>query len=272
MDGSKRGARLDPGTVTADRESGEEVTRRAGREAVLLTARPQLTVTAYRLAPGQDGPAPHVHHRHTDAFYMLDGELSFVLGPDRERITVGAGGLVAAPPGVVHTFANQSGAEVSFLNLHAPDGGFADYMRGLRDGDPEASFDTDDPPPDGGRPLSEAIVSRAGEGERLRRANRVSLVKSSLPDLFLAEFELDGAFEGPGVHDHEAEVDCFYVTEGRIELTAGDASHELEPHQLASVPPGMSHTFSHSGSGGARFLNIHAPDAGFAEFIRRVSD
>ena len=37
---------------------------------------------------------------------------------------VPAGGFVAAPPNVAHSFANEGAAEARFLNLHAPDTGF----------------------------------------------------------------------------------------------------------------------------------------------------
>jgi len=38
---------------------------------------------------------PHVHHEHTDAFYVLEGELTFETGREAETITVPAGGFVA---------------------------------------------------------------------------------------------------------------------------------------------------------------------------------
>src|ERR1044072_4288887 len=102
------------GPIPVTHATAEAVTRRHDREAVLLTAQDQLTVTSYRLGPDQRGPAPHVHHRHTDAFYVLHGQPAFVLGPRLERAEVGAGGVVAAPPNVIHTFNNESGAEVRF--------------------------------------------------------------------------------------------------------------------------------------------------------------
>ena len=258
--------------LLADHSTGEVIAMREGREAVLLTALPELTVTSYVLGPDQRGPAPHVHHEHTDAFYVLEGELAFVLGPGRERVAVGAGGLVAAPPNVIHTFNNESGAEVRFLNLHSPDGGFAEFMRGSRDGVEGVTFDTFDPPEDGGLPLSEAVVSGPGEGERLVSGRRVALLKGALPQLCFAEFELAGPYDGPGVHDHDAEVDGFYVLDGELEMTVEDAKRPAASGTLAAVPPGVRHTFNHPSPGTVRFLNIHAPDGGFAAFLRRVSD
>ncbi len=51
-----------------------------------------------------------------------------------------------------------------------------------------------------------------------------------------------------------------------------DSTRAAGPGTLAAVPPGVRHTFAHPGAGTVRFLNIHAPDSGFADFLRRVSD
>jgi quercetin dioxygenase-like cupin family protein len=249
---------------------GETITDREGRQVSILAAWEELTITGFRLGPGEEGPEPHVHHEHTDAFYVLEGQLGLALGPARERIQVGAGGLVAAPPNVLHTFINDSSAEVRFLNLHAPDGGFAAYMRARRDGDEQASFDTFDPPADGGLPLSAAIVADSGEGERLVQGNRAATLKGVLHDLCVAEFEYDGPVAGPRPHAHDAQVDSFYVLEGELEMTIEESQHPAGPGTLASLPRGVLHTFAHTAAGTARVLNLHAPDGGFGEFLRRV--
>jgi quercetin dioxygenase-like cupin family protein len=112
--------------------SGEVITRRERREVLLLGARPELTVTWSRYAGGEAGPDLHVHRLHVDAFYVLSGELAF--GVDGERRVVAAGEYLAVPPGVPHAFSNESDADACWLNFHAPDSGFAEYMRGARDG------------------------------------------------------------------------------------------------------------------------------------------
>ena len=57
--------------------------------------------------PGRDGPDPHVHRQHVDAFYVLEGTLTFALGPQAAtEVVAAAGTLVAVPPDVVHTFWN----------------------------------------------------------------------------------------------------------------------------------------------------------------------
>jgi quercetin dioxygenase-like cupin family protein len=114
--------------VVLNVDDGETITEREGRLVVLLADRPEIAITWYRAGPGERGPDPHVHREHTDAFHVLEGELTFALGPDPELIRMPAGSFVAAPPNVVHTFANESSADACWLNLHAPDTGFAAYL------------------------------------------------------------------------------------------------------------------------------------------------
>jgi hypothetical protein len=116
-----------------------------------------LHVTWSRFGPRRDGADLHIHHHHTDFFYVLQGELTVRLGADGAQTRVPEGRLVRVPPGVIHGFRNTSDAELRYLNLHAPGCGFADYMRGLRDGSPVA-FDQDEPPADGGRAVADAVI------------------------------------------------------------------------------------------------------------------
>jgi mannose-6-phosphate isomerase-like protein (cupin superfamily) len=252
-------------------EEGETITERERRDVVLLAAREDLSITRSRYAPGERGPEPHIHREHTDAFYVLEGELTFAIGREAEQLRVAASGFVAVPPNLVHSFVNAGDADVRFLNFHAPDGGFAAFLRAARDG-VDASFDSFDPPPDGGLAAAEAIVSGRGEGERLVSGNRIAFLKGVLPDLCFAEWALSGPLEGPDIHHHDAQVDSFYVIEGELDMTVEDTVHAAGPDSLAAVPRGVRHTFAHTGSGKARVLNVHAPDGGFADFLRRISD
>src|SRR5262245_28646516 len=75
-----------------------------------------LALTWFRYPARLNGPERHIHETHTDAFYVLSGEVSFRLGPDETHVVRGqTGTFVAAPAGVVHTFANESAEEVTFL-------------------------------------------------------------------------------------------------------------------------------------------------------------
>src|SRR5215218_10653336 len=160
---------------------GETIADAERRALVLLAEREEVTVTWTRYGPGERGPNPHVHREHTDAFYVLSGEVTFEIGPDREQIRARAGTFVAVPPNVVHAFLNESAADASWLNMHAPDTGFAAYLRALRDGT-DPVFDSFDPPAGGGLPASEAILTGPGDGERLVSSNRVVFLKGVLSD------------------------------------------------------------------------------------------
>src|SRR5215213_115077 len=177
---------------------GETVTDRPERTLRILAEVDQLIVTWFRYEPGEVGPDPHIHRRHTDAFYVHEGELEFMLGPERERFAGRPGTLAAAPPGVVHSFRNASEATAIFLNVHAPSAGFGDHIRGRGRG-----FDQFDPPSDGGRPLDDAVLSGPGEGERIE-GRSTTIVKAGGRDcdgqLSVYETVLPVGNTGPPLH------------------------------------------------------------------------
>ena len=70
--------------------------------------------------PRDFGPPLHVHSREDEAFYILDGEISFRQGD--EEFTAGAGTWVWGPRGVPHAFKVRS-EQARALVLVTP-GGF----------------------------------------------------------------------------------------------------------------------------------------------------
>ncbi len=60
--------------------------------------------------------------------------MTFEIGPGAERVVVEAGSSIAIQPGVAHSFLNDSDADATVLNIHAADAGFAEFMRGMREG------------------------------------------------------------------------------------------------------------------------------------------
>jgi mannose-6-phosphate isomerase-like protein (cupin superfamily) len=52
---------------------GEMITDRDNREVALIAVRDDITMTRSHYGPGERGPDPHVHHEHTDSFYVLEG-------------------------------------------------------------------------------------------------------------------------------------------------------------------------------------------------------
>ena len=137
------------------RSEGESITDREEREVMILSSAEALTVTWSRYAHGERGPDLHLHHRHADAFYILTGTMRFELGEHGERVVdAPAGTLVVAPALVGHSFHNAAAQDVTWLNIHAPDVGFATF---LRDTTP---FDSDDMPlPDGSRGLTADLAT-----------------------------------------------------------------------------------------------------------------
>ena len=140
---------------------GEIIGDAPDRRVEILSEDDALHATWSRFGPGREGADLHVHRRHTDLFYVLEGELTVMLGPAGEDVVVPAGTLARMPPLVVHGFRNGSDAELRYLNLHAPGRGFADFLRALRDGR-TLVYDQEPPPADGGRPATEAVI---GGGE-----------------------------------------------------------------------------------------------------------
>jgi quercetin dioxygenase-like cupin family protein len=95
---------------------------RAGA-TVVKVARPELSLLEFEVKPG-GGVQPHFHKRHSDSFYVLEGELEIHVGDEVVNATPGM--YVLAPQNVVHFFRNVSAAPTRILNLHTP-GGFAEY-------------------------------------------------------------------------------------------------------------------------------------------------
>jgi quercetin dioxygenase-like cupin family protein len=80
------------------------------------------TLTAYEaaLAPRRAGPVVHRHRSWDEAFYVLAGEMTFLVG-DATR-TLPAGSFVFVPHGVLHTYWNASPEPARLLIVFTPSG------------------------------------------------------------------------------------------------------------------------------------------------------
>jgi mannose-6-phosphate isomerase-like protein (cupin superfamily) len=81
---------------------------------------PRFNLSIITMPPGKHGPPAHVHADEDDSFFVLDGEMTFVLGD--EEVVAAAETFVLVPPGVLHTFVNHTAEPVRMLNIHAPAG------------------------------------------------------------------------------------------------------------------------------------------------------
>jgi mannose-6-phosphate isomerase-like protein (cupin superfamily) len=188
---------------------------------------------------------------------VLEGELTFQIGHEAATITVGAGGLVAAPPRVAHSFANTSDRPARWLTIHAHDGGFTAFMRGVRDGI-KVEWDISAVPADGGLPASDATVS---PDERREGENQPCRLRCALPDLYVAEWRLRGAqpLDLP-LHEQESQIDTFLIIDGAAEVTLADTTQTVGPGTLISLPHAEQHTLHPRGPGPVRILSLHTPN------------
>jgi quercetin dioxygenase-like cupin family protein len=242
---------------------GETVTDRPERTLRILAELDELIVTWFRYEPGQKGPDPHVHHHHTDAFYVLEGEIEVSLGPELQTVRATPESFAAAPPNVVHTFRNASDATAIFLNLHVPSLGFGDHMRGRN-----PAFDQYDPPPDGGRPFADAVFTDPGSAETLEHENSRHHILCDLPQLTAIDMTFEPEFEGVDPHSHADHADAFYVLDGQVEFRVGDEPRVAGPGTFVAAPPGAVHGFAVAGAQPIRLLNLHAPPGGFVDRLR----
>jgi uncharacterized cupin superfamily protein len=243
---------------------GEVIGDAPERRVEILTEQDAMHATWSRFAAGRDGADRHIHRRHHDVFYVLAGELTLKLEDDAEGAAP-AGKLVRVPPLVVHGFRNAGDAELRYLNFHAPGTGFADYMRGLRDGR-RTSFDQEDPPSDGVCPASDAVVG--GEEVVLDRPDvRVALL-ADIDEIGISETRADpgGAPVRPHVHRRHAE--SFYVLSGELTFATNGRELRATAGTWVQVPENVPHTFACTGSKEVRFLDIHTPGCGFGSFLR----
>ncbi len=111
------------------------------------------------------------------------------------------------------------------------------------------------------------FVSRPGEGETFDRGNRVITIKAALDELSANELVFDPSFSVEP-HRHDDHVDAFYVLEGEVDFFLDGELVRATPGTFVAAHPGVLHGFSNPGPEPARILNLHAPDAGFADSVR----
>ena len=79
-----------------------------------------LSVYEFVTPPATAGPPLHLHRGWDEAFYVLDGEMTFLI--DRRTSKAPAGSFVFVPRGILHTFWNESAAPARQLTVFTPAG------------------------------------------------------------------------------------------------------------------------------------------------------
>lgn len=122
----------------------------------VMLATGEQTGGAYCLAeahvPPGGGPPPHYHTREEEAFYVLEGEVTFLV--DGATVIGTPGTFVQIPRGTAHGFKNHSAAPARMLIQCSP-AGFERFM---------AEFATELPSPD-----APPLPPSHGEIEKLLR-------------------------------------------------------------------------------------------------------
>ncbi len=108
----------------------------------------RFSLAHYEVAPGA-GPPLHVHEREDEAFWILEGEVTFHVGG--EVITAPQGSLVYGPRGAPHCFKNRTGAPAKMLLLVTPAQNFETFY-GLIGA----------PGPGGAPPTDALVIERIG--------------------------------------------------------------------------------------------------------------
>jgi mannose-6-phosphate isomerase-like protein (cupin superfamily) len=111
-------------TTAATLGPGEGETVRFLTNRVTVKATTQMTHGAYGLfeshIPPGFSPPLHVHHREDEAFWVLEGEVTFVCGDQKFR--AGPGSYVFGPRDVPHTFVVEGTTPARMLTLLSPGG------------------------------------------------------------------------------------------------------------------------------------------------------
>lgn len=97
-------------------------------KAVSAATHGRLSLMERTLPPGGRMPPSHVHSDCEEAYYILEGQVTFLV--DGHEAVGDPGCSVLVPGGVPHTFGNSSQLRARLLVIHAP--GLDGYFRELQ--------------------------------------------------------------------------------------------------------------------------------------------
>jgi quercetin dioxygenase-like cupin family protein len=263
---------------------GELLFRREELDVTLLVDIEHLAAVYSRAAPGWGRTPLHVHARHAEAVFVLEGELALRLEDRVHRL--GPETWAFVPPGIVHTFEVAGGGsteppdsggagfagtgagtdvQARFLILHAPGSGYGDYVRGTG-----APFDQQPPPEYATGDPGLVIVRRTGkDGETIAdEPERRSMILIDADELIVSEFMRGAGVRGAARHVHHHHADAFFVLDGELTFLLGDGSLRGPAGTFVAFPPNVVHGFDNDSSESALVFNFHMPASGFGDYLR----
>ena len=229
--------------------------------------------------PAGAGPAPHVHSREEECFFVVEGgPVRFVAGD--ASVALGAGGFVTLSPGTAHHVRNEGEGPATLFTLCAP-AGFDRFQieAGRPLGDPHRPA----PATDEDRQRVAAAAPRFGIDmhpdpalfQRPPRASIVpagagaSVVRGEVGYTVLAaggdtggRYALALVSAPPGAVGEERRWDAdagFHVLDGAVAFTVGERRFEAAAGAALHLPAGTAHGFAALGGAPARFLAWVAP-------------
>lgn len=103
---------------------------------------PQNLSANYDMAIGESqpdipGPPPHHHEKYHESFFIMEGEMDFIINGEQKKISQGE--TVDIPPGTLHTFKNSGNKICKWVNIHSPKG-FSEFFKeyGVPENEPDA--------------------------------------------------------------------------------------------------------------------------------------
>ena len=240
------------------------------RVYLVKVARPELCLIEYDTGPTYSGASPHFHERHTDAFFLLEGELEFTLGRVR-RTSAGPGRRWSCRPGTsTPSRATAADGPASSTSTPPTPASPTSSARARAARTPRSTASTSTGrrirarAPFSGR--ARARPSSPGPSTSVFKATREATAGS----FSLAEVTIQPGTAGPPPHFHREMLDSFFVLEGTLSVRLGDDELEAPPGTYACAPPGTVHTFANRSDGPVRFLNLNTP-GGWEDFIRDLA-
>lgn len=122
---------------------------------------------------------------------------------------------------------------------------------------------------------AEPIVVQPGHGEVVGDTpdRRVEILSDD-DSLHATWSRFAAGRDGADLHVHRHHTDLFYVLAGELTIRLGlEGDGVIVPAgTLARIPPLVVHGFRNASDADVRYLNLHAPGRGFADYMRALRD
>lgn len=118
-----------------------------------------------------------------------------------------------------------------------------------------------------------AVFRKPGEGRVYGRPSTGGAVTIKIASGDATIFETSrpaGDSGGPGLHNHPAFDESFYVLEGEWDFTAGDQTIRAEAGTLVHIPRGVFHSFKSTGRAAGKLIGFTVP-GGIELFFEEVA-